>query len=141
MTLFIGVGFKITDNLSEIVIKRCDLFFKIFKEYFFVLVGCFDKFFYDKIEVCRNFKCLFFVELFMFVDKGLKILKPFLQFGYDKFWLVEVKELLNFENVIWMIRYVKRLFEFTLLTNFTIFFTVLHRAYEQYVWILMFWTD
>jgi hypothetical protein len=39
----------------------------------------------------------------MFRDKGFKIGNTFFQFGDDKFRLVEVKELLDFKNVVGMV--------------------------------------
>lgn len=141
MTFFIGICFQITCNLSKIIIKRSNFFLEIFKKYFFVLISSFDKLFNYEIKISRNLLCLFFIKLFMLVYESLKILKAFLQFWNDEFWLIEVKELLNFKNIIRMVRYMKGLFKFALFADFTIFFTVLHRAYEQYVRILMFWTN
>lgn len=141
MTFFISICFQITCDLSKVIIKRSNFFLEIFKKYFFVLISSFDKLFNDEIKISRNFLCLFLIKLFMLVYESLKILKTFLKFGNDELWLVEVKELLNFENVIRMVRYMKGLFEFALFADFTIFFTVLHRAYEQYVRILMFRAD
>lgn len=45
----------------------------------------------------------------MFVDKDLKILKPFLKFGDNNFWLVEIEKLFDFKNVIRMVTDMKRL--------------------------------
>jgi len=104
----------------------------------FVLIGGLDKFIDNRVDISWNPLDLFFIKKFMFRDKGFKIGDTFLQFGDDKFGLVEVKELLDFKNVVGMVWDMERLFLFTVFANFAILFTVLNRAYEHDVRILVF---
>ncbi len=104
----------------------------------FVLIGGLNKFIDNRVDISWNPLDLFFIKKFMFRDKGFKIGNTFLQFGDDKFGLVEVKELLDFKNVVGMVWDMERLFLFAVFANFAIFFTVLNRAYEHDVRILVF---